>query len=200
MPKASLLLVTITLILCPSTLPAQDQKAKPDDRGHQIVVDTGSGRYGAGADHFDAKQLGVEIYPGAKVDERENDGKGANLFLEWGQDSTRLYVQKYVTTDSPDQVLAFYRKQLSKYGPVLECRNGKPVNKAASELKCGEDENGKGEEGGKTEKAANSGTHDKSIELKAGTKAKQHIVGVQPKDGGAAFQVVYLQQTRRGTI
>jgi len=61
---------------------------------------------------------GVAIYPGARV-VMDKDSKGDNLTLDWGQDSTHPYVQKYVTADSPEKVLSFYRNQLAKYGKVL---------------------------------------------------------------------------------
>ena len=46
-----------------------------------------------------------------------------------------------MTTDSPEQVLEFYRKRLAKYGEVLECDHGKPVGAPTvtkSGLTCGE--------------------------------------------------------------
>ena len=93
--------------------------------------------------------------------------------------STRLYLQNYVTSDSADKVLSFYRKQLSKYGTVLQCRNGKPVAAVPSQLKCDSDKD------------------FNSIELKAGSEEKQHMVGVTPTAGGAQFEVVYLDETPR---
>jgi hypothetical protein len=66
-----------------------------------------------------------------------------------------------------------------KYGTVLECHNGKPVDAVPSQLKCDSDKD------------------DDSIELKAGTEKKQHMVGVTPSSGGSQFQIVYLDQTPR---
>lgn len=180
MPKSLMLLLTVAVALFSTAVFAQEQK--PKSYNETLRLETDSGRYGVGSDKLDPKQLGVAIYPGAKVEENDNDGKGASLSLDWGQDSVRLYVQKYFTSDSADQVLSFYRKQLSKFGPVLECRDGKPLAAVASELKC---EDGKDEKG---------------TELKAGTENKQHIIGVTPKDGGTEFGVVYLDKTKRGEL
>ena len=50
-----------------------------------------------------------------------------------------------MTKDSRDQVIAFYRKALAKYGEVLECNHGKPVGSLTvtkSGLTCG-DHNGR---------------------------------------------------------
>ena len=102
----------------------------------------------------------------------------ASLSFDWGQDSTRLYVQKYITPDSPNKVVSFYRKQLSKYVPVLECQNGEPVNTVPTTI------------------SRDKGDDAKDIELKVGTERKQHVVGVTPTAQGTEFGVVYLEETR----
>ncbi len=183
-----LLLLTVAVAFSWTAVFAQEQKAPPKDEKHVFRLETDSGRYGASAERLDPKLLGVAIYPGARVDERENEGKGANLALDWGTEGVRLYVQKYVTSDPADKVLAFYRKQLSKYGAVLECRDGKPAAKVDSELKCDGDKDSQHEE-----------SH-KGLELKAGTENKQHVVGVTPRENGTDFQVIYVEHTKRGEI
>ncbi len=183
-----LLLLTVAVALCSTAVFTQEQKAPPKDEKHVFRLETDSGRYGVSAEKLDPKLLGVAVYPGAKVDERENEGKGANLSLDWGTEGVRLYVQKFVTSDSADKVLAFYRKQLSKYGAVLECRDGKPAAKVESELKCDGD------------KDAQDQRSHKGLELKAGTENKQHVVGVTPREGGTDFQVIYVEHTKRGEI
>ena len=178
MPKNHTLILVVAVAVSSTTLFAQEQTPSSSEK-HRIVVDTDSGRYGVGAEKLDPKQLGVEIYPGAKVDESENDSSDASLSLDWEKDSTRLYLQNYITSDAAEKVLSFYRKQLSRYGEVLECRNGKPVAAVSSQLKCDSDKD------------------RDSTELKAGTKRKQHMVGVTPTTGGAQFEIVYLDETPR---
>jgi hypothetical protein len=175
MPKNHMLILVVTVGVSSTALFAQDQPPSSNEK-HEIVVETDSGRYGVGAEKLDPKQLGVAIYPGAKVDESENASSDASLSLDWGRDSTRLYLQNFVTSDSADKVLSFYRKQLSKYGAVLQCRNGKPVAAVPSQLKCDSDKD------------------FNSIELKAGSEKKQHMVGVTPTAGGSQFEVVYLDE------
>jgi hypothetical protein len=180
MPKMFTWLVVVAAAVSSSVAFAQDNDASSTEK-HKIVVETDSGRYGVGAKKLDPKQLGVAIYPDAKVAESEaNETKenGGHLFLDWGKDSTHLYVRKYVSSDSAEKIVSFYRKQLSRYGTVLECRGGKPVNADAAKAECGDDDN------------------DKVIELKAGTEMKQHIVGVTPTAHDTEFAIVYLDQTR----
>jgi hypothetical protein len=180
MPRNHTLILVAAFAVSSTALVAQDQTPSSGEK-HGIVVETNSGRYGVGAEKLDPKQLGVAIYPRAKVDESPNNSSDASLSLDWGKDSTRLYLQNYVTSDSADKVLSFYRKQLLKYGAVLECRNGKPVGAVPSQLKCDSDKD----------------DNSISIELKAGTERKQHMVGVTPTAGGAQFEVVYLDETPR---
>lgn len=185
MPLSRTLFLALAVACCATVVAAQSNSAK--NQKHQIAIETGSDRYGAGVEILDPKLLGVEIYPGAKVDKEESDGKGANLSLDWGQESTHLYVQKFVTPEPPDKVLAFYRKQLAKFGAVQECRDGKPLAEVKSELKCDAEDS----------KGAKS---DKGIELMAGTKARRHVVGVEPQGSGTKFVVLYVEQTKRGTL
>jgi len=182
MPKFRALSLTLALLLLAASLFGQTTQSKTDDGKHLILVQTDSARYGVGVDKLDPKQLGVAIYPGAKVDKGDNDEKGANLSLDWGQKSTHLYVQKYLTPDSPERVLSFYRKQLSQFGTVLECRGGKAVVNVSSSLKC------------------EGGDDDQNIQLKSGTENRQHIVGVTPKDKGTGFAILYLQVSGRGEL
>lgn len=173
-------LLLFTIALMTSALTAQDQRSKSDGDKHTIRLETDSGRYGVASEGLDPKRLGVAIYPGAKVDESENVGKGAHLSLDWGKVSAHLYAQKYITTASPDEVLSFYRKQLAKYGKILECPNHKPLVSVTSELKC-EDSKDSHDDG--------------SFELKSGTDNSQHIVGVTPKDHGTEIGIVYLEKS-----
>ena len=135
MPRFAI--IAIAVALSAAAAPAQQ---KPDSERHTFRVETDSGRYGMSAEKLDPKRLGVDIYPGAQVlREGDNDRAGGSLTFDWGKDSVRLFVQKYSTSDPSDKVLAFYRKQLSKYGPVIECRDGKPVAPVKSELTCEDD-------------------------------------------------------------
>jgi len=176
MLKFRVVVLTVAAALLTTLSVAQEESPKSNDQKHSIRLETDSGRYGVASDKLDAKQLGVAIYPGARVKKKNNDS-GANLSFDWGKDSAHLYAQTYITPDSPEKVLSFYRKQLSKYGKVLECRGEGSQVSVDSELKCDD-------------------KHDNnSVELKAGTANNQHIVGVTPKEQGTEIGIVYLQKS-----
>jgi hypothetical protein len=64
---------------------------------------------------------------------------GLGVFAE--QPSLSVKAVSFVTTDSPEHVLEFYRKPLAKLGEVLECDHGKPVGSSTvtkSGVTCGD--------------------------------------------------------------
>ena len=129
------------------------------------------------------KEVGLPLYPGSKPHrDDKDDSPAANLGL-WGNSfGFKLVVLKMETKDAPEKVAAFYQRALTKYGKVLDCsrgsaaRNEKPESKSASALTCDTDDSDKGGQ-----------------VFKAGTKHRQHIVGIQPKSSGSVFQLVYVE-------
>ena len=127
-----------------------------------------------------AKDVGLPVYPGSKPhSDKDSDSASVKLGL-WGSTfGFKLAVMKMDTPDSQEKVAEFYKKALAKYGKVLDCSTaGAQENKKAggNELTCEDD---KPEKGG--------------MLFKAGTKEKQHIVGVQPNGQGTVFQLVFIQ-------
>ncbi len=97
----------------------------------------------------------------------------------------KLVVVNYDSDDSPDKLIAYYRKKLEKYGKVLECHSsedggdvhvnaGNHDSPESRELKCEGDNNGN------------------NVELKAGTENNQHVVSIKPESKGSSFALVYL--------
>jgi len=130
-----------------------------------------------------AKEVGLPIYPGSiphKDQDKDNDSPAAKLGL-WGTSfGFKLVVLKMESKDTPRKVADYYQRALAKYGTVLDCTNAARPQQAkdanSEKLACGDD---KRETGG--------------MLLKAGTKEKQHIVGVQPNGTGAVFQLLYVE-------
>ena len=71
-----------------------------------------------------AKEVGLPVYPGAKPHkDPKDDSSAANLGLWGGSFGFKLVVLKLDSTDAQDKIAAFYKKALTKYGPVLDCSN-----------------------------------------------------------------------------
>lgn len=90
--------------------------------------------------------------------------------MGFGSWKLRVRVAHYVSDDNRDQVLAFYRKALSEYGGVIECRGKQPVGspvKTGEGLTCEDSD----------EHGTSHGSRDSDdIQLKAGSPRHQHLV------------------------
>ena len=132
-----------------------------------------------------AAKIGLPAYPGAGFYKDSDNDSAADLGLTFNDFHFSLLAANYVTTDSPDKVLSYYRKPLSRYGEVLECNQGNPVGAlkvTRSGLTCG-DAQGNG-------KAKSSTGH----ELRAGSPNQFRIVGIDDSHSGSTrFGLVYLE-------
>jgi hypothetical protein len=129
------------------------------------------------------KEVGLPVYPGAKLHKDEKDDSASVRMGIWGSTfGFKLAVMKMESTDAPEKIAEFYKKALAKYGAVLNCSDGlqkssgKDSNGASNKLQCDDD---KPEKGG--------------MVFKSGTKEKQHVVAVQPNGQGSLFQLVYVE-------
>jgi len=126
-----------------------------------------------------SKEVGLPVYPGAKPHKDEkNDSPSVQMGI-WGSTfGFKLAVMKLESNDAPDKIAEFYKKALAKYGTVLNCSepSAKTKSKDSNKLECGDD---KPEKGG--------------LLFKAGTKEKQHLVGIQSNGQGSLLQLVYVE-------
>ena len=137
-----------------------------------------------------AAEIGLPAYPGAALDKGTDNSSAADLGFAYGDTHFRLVVAKYVTADSPERVLAFYRKPLSQYGDVLECNQGKPVGALSAShggLTCSGQENGNATSTGNIDF---SGHHD----LRSGSPRRFRIVGIDESNSKSTrFALVYIE-------
>jgi hypothetical protein len=138
-----------------------------------------------------AQETELAVYPGARPKQSaDSKNKSANLSLASGHLGFKLAVVEMTTDDAPEKVAAFYRKELAKYGKILECAGRKDVSlgwegkssdadKDAGQLTCGNDTGGK------------------VLELKVGTRENMRLVAVEPKDGHTEFALVYVRVQRK---
>ena len=158
----------------------------------KVQVDTPFGDVHVNTDQTTAADLGLPVYPGAVVVKGDGDHESADVHLGFGEWELRVRTVSYETADSEDKVTAFYKKAMGRYGDVITCRGDSPVGTPAvtSEgLGCPDD---KGSGNVKIDRG-DYGTGKDSLELKAGSKRHQHIVGFEnPKNGRPRFALVAL--------
>jgi hypothetical protein len=136
--------------------------------------------------NIDAKDIGLSVYPNARVVEKRHndDDDSANVNISTPFFSLKVMAMKFETDDAPEKVVEFYRKDMNRYGKVVECRGS------------GHSGHTKGGDKGDFTLSLDCDDEDpssKSIELKAGQGNSQHIVGVSPKGKGSEFGLVYIQ-------
>jgi hypothetical protein len=159
-----------------------------------VQVDTPFGGVHVNSDQTTASDLGLPVYPGAEAVKSDDKHKSADVHLGFGEWQLRVRVVSYATSDSKEQVTAFYRKALGRYGDVIACQGNSPVGTpttTAEGLTCADDsssDRGKIKIDRKDYRFSEDG-----LELKAGSKRHQHIVGFEnPQDGKTRFSLVAL--------
>ncbi len=132
--------------------------------------------------------VGLTVYPGATLVRKndKNDG-AADVNIGFGGFRLRVQALSYQTSDPPEKVLAFYRNDMARYGTVILCRNSNAVGQpdhTPDGLTCERDHNAK---------VHVSEDDEAGEELKAGSKQRQHIVGIDPQGSGTKIGLVALE-------
>lgn len=128
------------------------------------------------------RDLGLPLYPAAKVQRDDASDKGAvSLGLWGGAFGVRLAVAKFSSEDEFDAVARYYRVTMAAYGTVLECREGNSGRKSGvkpepDKLSCEDAEPGAG-----------------GLVLKVGKPKDQRVVSLQPKGKQVHFQLVRIE-------
>ncbi len=166
-----------------------DKGANGEDK--TVQVDTPFGGVHVNTDQLTASDLGLPVYPGAEAIKGDDKHKSADVHLGFGEWQLRVRAISYATSGSKEQVTAFYKKALSRYGEVLTCQGNAPIGTPTTTsegLTCEENKSGKVQ--------IDQGDYSVgkgNLELKAGSKRHQHIVGFEsPQDGKTRFALVAL--------
>jgi hypothetical protein len=155
-----------------------------------VQVDTPFGGVHVNTDQTTASDLGLPLYPGAEAVKGDDNHKSADVHLGFGEWQLRVRAVSYTTADSEDKVTEFYKKALGRYGVVITCKGdaavGTPVTTSEG-LGCSDDK-----KGGHVN-ISHGDLDNHSLELKAGSRRHQHIIGFEkPEDGKTKFEMVAL--------
>jgi hypothetical protein len=134
----------------------------------------------------DVRDTGLPVYPGARPRLKTDNGeeKNANVNISGMGYGLKVVAVEFESDDPPEKLIAYYQDQLKKYGNVIQCHSSghgatynRDSGKGSGALKCEGDNTGK------------------TIELKAGTEDRQHIVSIEPQSAGkgSKFGLVYVQ-------
>ena len=132
----------------------------------------------------DIKDTGLSPYPGARIakDDDDEHHHSANVNISSSLFGLKVVALKYESDDPSDKVLSFYRKEMGKYGKVIDCTGGFNMNfhhrDKDAEVTC-DDHSGS--------------EHGYKEELKVGTENNQRVVAIKPKNAGSEFTLVYVR-------
>ncbi|MGA3160214.1 MAG: hypothetical protein ABSC77_03280 [Terracidiphilus sp.] len=164
----------------------------PNGEDKKVQIDTPFGGIHVNTDQTTAADLGLPVYPGATAVTGDGDHKSADVHLGFGEWQLRVKAVSYQTSDSEDKVTAFYKKALGRYGNVITCQGNSPVGTPAittEGLTC--TDNGKHNNVQIDQGDYHFGKG--GLELKAGSKHHQHIVGFEsPRNNQTRFALVAL--------
>jgi hypothetical protein len=183
--RAQLLLGSLFIALC--ILPACSIDAKNKDKNGEAHVDIKSpvGDLHV-SEEADIRDAGLTIFPGAKPAPKDDsdDKKSANVNLSLPGFSLKVVAAEFLSDENPDKIIAYYDKELHKYGKPIQCHG---------EWSGGHVQSSPGkEEGSQPVSCKNSGSGN-SVELKVGTEGNQHLVAVKPNNSGTRFALVYVR-------
>ena len=177
-----LVVVSVSIVLAGGCRISVDKAKNGDDKN--VKIDTPLGGVHVRSDNVSAADVGLPMYPGAELAPKKGDNPSADIHFGFGDWQFRLKVITYLTPDSQDKVLSFYKKALGRFGDVIQCEDKKAVGSPAvtrEGLTCDDSEN----------------HHEMKVEgsssLKAGSKRHQHIVAIENNSGpGTRFSLVQL--------
>ena len=136
------------------------------------------------SEQADIRDAGLTLYPGAKPAPKEDgdDKKSANVNLSLPGFSLKVVAAEFVSGDSPEKIIAYYNKDLQKYGKPIQCHGAW----SDADSKAGKDE---------VSKPVSCGNNNggDAVELKVGTEGNQHIVSIKPNSQGTRFALVYVR-------
>jgi hypothetical protein len=172
---ASLLFIALPLVVgCSINV---DKGKNGEDK--KVKIDTPLGNIHVNADK-PPTNLGIALYPGAVAQPDHDGDKDADVQLGFGEWKMRVQVAHFNTSDDRDKVLAYYRKSLSRYGDVIECRDDQAIGSPArtSEgLTCSDSDK---------DNHIHANTGDHGLTLRAGSKRHQYIVAFDKDDADSA--------------
>jgi len=158
---------------------------KKDSTGKSEDVDirTPFGSVSVKESSADVKDTGLQLYAGARPKSDSGDQKhSANVNISSSLIGVKVVVREYLSDDAPDKIMAYYRKEMRKFGNVIQCDRGHSnfqFHKRDQDAPVSCD--------------GNEGGHGPEQTLKVGTENNQHVVAVKPWGQGSEFALVYVR-------
>jgi len=152
-----------------------------------------------------AADTGLAAYPGA-APIKDDDENSAHVAMNFPGFKMNVLAAKYQSADARPKVLDFYRKELARYGKVIECEASHGGNLNIGKSSNGKDldrpvdcSNGDGHGGVHINVNDKNAADNGSITLKVGKQGDQHDVSVETKDGKTVINLVRVLINKSNT-
>jgi hypothetical protein len=152
-----------------------------------VQVDTPFGGVHVNTGQTTAADLGLPVYPGARIAPDRDDDKSADVHMGFGDWEMRVKIVNYSAADGQDKVVAFYKKALDRYGDVISCQDGAPVGtptKTSQGLACDNKDQMNVTVGDRNVSTGNQSLNEKGFQLRSGSVRHQHIVAFESSAPG----------------
>jgi len=189
-------LVLASVVCALLALPACTVNVKKNAEGEEknVDIETPVGGIHVNRD-ADIADVGLPVYPGARKKEQSENGeeKSANVNISAGKYGLRVVAIEYLSDDSPEKLVSYYKEQLKKFGNVLECHTSHHGGRANAHY---------GEDNDSDALKCDDNSGGKVVELKVGTTQNQHIVSIEPGDSGKGtdFGLVHVLIRGKETV
>jgi hypothetical protein len=164
----------------------EHKDASGNNKNENVDIRTPLGSLSVHSGDVDAKDTGLAVYPHARPLPHNKNDEDANVNISTPMFGLKVVAVRFESDDPQDKILSYYRKELGKYGSVIQCStSGTDLN-----FKHDDDDD---KDGPVTCK--DSGTSDKNgnVELKTGTRHNQHIVAIDKRGSATSFSLVYVR-------
>ena len=170
--KTSAFVITAGLALAATACGISVDK---DDNGRnkKVSISTPVGKLQVNADTDTPPDTGVAVHTGARA-LREENHENANVNIEGGFFGVKVAVARYQDDADTQAILDYYRRELSKFGTVSECKGNLDFKDSLAAPRCKE-------------------RSRDEIQLGAGNEGNNHIVSVKPRGDGTEFTLIHVQ-------
>jgi hypothetical protein len=120
-----------------------------------------------------AEGTGLAVYPNASPARGHGHDESADVDIDTAWFGVKVVAAKFESDDDPAKVVAFYRDEMARYAPYIECRGHVRWHRS--------------------DRPTCRDGLSREVELAAGVENRQRIVVVKPQhDGGTEFSLVYV--------
>ncbi len=181
---ASLWVAALALLLLGGCTVSTHEKKDASGKNEDVDIRTPLGSLSVHSGAVDAKDTGLAVYPHARPLPHSKTDEDANVNISTPMFGLKVVAVRFESDDPQDKVLSFYRKELGKYGSVVQCTSGTELD-----FKHEDDDN----DGPVTCKDSDKGGKNGNVELKTGTRHNQHIVAIDKQGSVTSFNLVYVR-------